>query len=155
MVYIVFFDGVCNLCNNSVDFIIKRDVGRKFRYTSLQSEFANKVLKEHGVDTSTMQTIMLLKEGELFYRSDAVLEIARELPAPWPVFYIFKIVPRFIRDACYKLISQNRYSWFGQRDTCRIPTAEERELFLEDGVLPSAENAKLQPPNIKKATSSN
>lgn len=131
MAHIVFFDGVCNLCNKSVDFILKRDHHRKFRYASLQSSIADNMLGEKGVDTSDIRTIILLKDQKIFYKSDAVLEIARDLRPPWPVLYIFKLVPRFIRDAMYNLISKNRYNWFGKRDTCRIPTTEEKDLFLE------------------------
>ncbi len=132
MSHIVFFDGVCNLCNGAVDFIINRDPHRKFRYASLQSELAKKVLTERGVNTNSMLTMILLKDNQLLYRSDAALEIARELSMPWPAFYVFKVIPRFIRDSIYNLVSRNRYRWFGKRDTCRIPTDAERGLFLEE-----------------------
>ena len=89
-----------------------------------------------------MNTIILLKNEKIYYRSNAVLEIARELRSPWPMFYVFKIVPRFIRDWVYGIVSQNRYSWFGKRETCRVPTAEERALFLEEIEPPTAVNYK-------------
>ena len=144
MAHIVFFDGVCNLCNNSIDFIIKRDHRRKFRYASLQSSFARDLLDDKGVDTSSMRTIVLLKNHRVFYKSDAALEIARDLRAPWPMLYIFKLVPRFIRDSLYNLVSKNRYKWFGKRDTCRVPTDEEKDLFLEEMGKASSVNPKPQ-----------
>jgi predicted DCC family thiol-disulfide oxidoreductase YuxK len=144
MAHIVFFDGVCNLCNKSVDFILKRDHKLKFRYASLQSDFAIKLLGDKGVDTSSMRTIILLKDQKVFFKSDAVLEIARDLRAPWPALYIFKLVPRFIRDGLYNLISKNRYNWFGKRDTCRVPTDEEKKLFLEGKENASSVNPKRQ-----------
>ena len=149
MAHIIFFDGVCNLCNSSIDFIINRDASRNFRYAPLQSTFAKKLLKENQVDTNSMTTMVLLKNDRLYFRSDAALEIARDLTFPWPVFYIFKIIPRFIRDWVYGLVSRNRYSWFGKRDTCRVPTAEEKSLFLEEVEKPSAATAKSQLPTSK------
>jgi predicted DCC family thiol-disulfide oxidoreductase YuxK len=129
---IIFFDGVCNLCNGSVDFILKRDPKETFRFASLQSPIAKDLLKRESVDLNNMRTIILLNNGKIFYRSNAILEILRQLTAPWPVFYVFKLVPRFIRDGLYNLISKYRYSWFGKRDTCRIPSAGERARFLEE-----------------------
>lgn len=129
---IIFFDGVCNLCNGSVDFILKRDPKETFRFASLQSSIAKDLLKRESVDLNNMRTIILLNNGKVFYRSNAILEILRQLTAPWPVFYVFKLVPRFIRDGLYNLISKHRYSWFGKRDTCRIPSVGERARFLED-----------------------
>lgn len=129
---IIFFDGVCNLCNGSVDFILKRDPKETFRFASLQSSIAKNLLKRESVDLNNMRTIILLNNGKVFYRSNAILEILRQLTAPWPVFYVFKLVPRFIRDGLYNLISKHRYSWFGKRDTCRIPSAGERARFLEE-----------------------
>ena len=141
MVHIVFFDGVCNLCNWSVDFIIKRDIRRKFRYASLQSDFAIGILDEKGADRTSMGTIMLLKNDQIYTRSNAVLEILRDLCWPWPILYIFKVVPGFIRDAIYKFISSNRYRWFGKQDTCRVPSAGEKDLFMEK----PAESSQLSP----------
>lgn len=129
---IVFFDGVCNLCNRSVDFILKRDSKKIFRFVSLQSKIANDLLEMEGVYAQNMRTIILLKNGKIFYRSSAILEIVRQLTAPWPLLYVFKLVPRFVRDGLYNLVSKNRYSWFGKRDTCRVPSIDERARFLEE-----------------------
>lgn len=149
MTYIVFFDGVCNLCNNSVDFILKRDPHGKFKFASLQSEAAAELLEQHGVDKDIMHTIVLLKNDKVYFRSNAILEIARDLRNPWPLLYIFKLVPGFIRDVVYKFISNNRYRWFGKRDTCRVPTDEERDRFLEQKTDVSSVNNKSQIPNPK------
>jgi predicted DCC family thiol-disulfide oxidoreductase YuxK len=136
---VVFFDGVCNLCNQSVDFIIKRDTGNNFLFASLQSEAARSLLKNKSIDLQSIRTIILLKDGKTFYRSDAILEIVRQLSAPWPLLYVFKIVPRFIRDGMYNLVSKHRYNWFGKQDTCRVPSKEERARFLEEenGISPN------------------
>lgn len=129
---VVFFDGVCNLCNWSVDFIIKRDTEGVFKFASLQSDVAKGLLDEHrSIVDNGMRTIVLLKNDRLYYRSDAVLEICRDLSNPWPLLSMFKVIPRFIRDAVYRIISKNRYRWFGQRNTCRVPTVEEQQRFLE------------------------
>lgn len=129
---VVFFDGVCNLCNQSVDFIIKRDTSKNFRFASLQSEAARSLLKNKSIALQSIQTIILLKDGKSLYQSDAILEIVRELSAPWPLLYVFKIVPRFIRDGMYNLVSKHRYNWFGKQDSCRVPSKEERARFLEE-----------------------
>jgi len=129
---VIFFDGVCNLCNKSIDFILKRDSSKNFRFASLQSEAAKSLLKNKSIDLQSIRTIILLKDGKTFYRSDAILEIVRQLSAPWPLLYVFKIVPRFIRDGMYNLVSKHRYNWFGKQDTCRVPSKEERARFLEE-----------------------
>ena len=142
MPQIIFFDGVCNLCNNSVDFIMRRDNRRVFRYAPLQWGYAQNLLQDYQVDTSAMSTIILLKNEKVYNRSNAALEIARDLRFPWPLLYAFKIVPRFIRDWVYDIVSRNRYNWFGKKDTCRVPTAEESSLFLEGERLPTTTNTK-------------
>ena len=132
---IVFFDGVCNLCNNSVDFIIRRDHKARFTFASLQSQVAQKLLEKHQFSTSELTTMVLLKEGKIYTHSSAALEICRHLNGGWPVLYVFKIVPPFIRDAVYGWISKNRYRWFGKRDTCRVPEPHEKVRFLDNGPL--------------------
>ena len=129
---VIFFDGVCNLCNWSVDFVIRRDSGKTFKYASLQSAYARQALAGKAIDLDSMQSIVLLKADQVYTQSDAVLEIARNLRFPWPLFYVFRIVPRFIRDGLYSWISKNRYRWFGRESTCRVPTPEERSMFLEE-----------------------
>jgi predicted DCC family thiol-disulfide oxidoreductase YuxK len=129
---VIFFDGVCNLCNWSVDFVIRRDSGKTFKYSSLQSAYARQALAGKGIDLGSMQSIVLIKDNQVYTQSDAVLEIARGLRFPWPLFYPLRMIPRFIRDGLYRWISKNRYRWFGKESTCRVPTPEERSVFLED-----------------------
>lgn len=127
---VVLFDGVCNLCNSSINFIIDRDSKQLFRYASLQSAFGQQVKQEFG-HAADLDSVLLLKEGKLFEKSDAALEIARQLDGFWSILSIFKIIPKPIRDAVYSWIAQNRYRWFGKQDACRIPTPELKALFLD------------------------
>ncbi len=128
----VFFDGVCNLCNGAVQFILDRDRHALFRFAPLQSDAATKILSERGVviDQGAMDSVILIEGDRLYQRSDAALRIARRLDAPWPAAYVLIIVPRFVRDAVYKLIARHRYRWFGRTETCRVPTPELRARFL-------------------------
>ena len=128
---VIFFDGVCNLCNGAVAFIIKRDPKRKFRFAPLQSGAGQAFLKTHGKATESFDTIILKEGGRWYSHSDAALRIARGLSGAWPLVYGFIILPRFLRDAVYRLIARNRYKWFGKQDACMIPTPELRELFLD------------------------
>ncbi len=127
---VVLFDGVCNLCNGSVNFIIDRDPDGYFRFASLQSEEAEAIMRSAGISDETLESIVLVEGGRVFRRSDAVLRIARKLKGPWSALALFTVVPRPIRDRVYDWIARNRYRWFGKRDTCRIPTPELRARFL-------------------------
>ena len=129
---LVLFDGVCNLCNGAVQFIIDRDRTTRFRFAALQSDRAAKIIEERGltVRTDEPDSVMLIEDGKVYDRSDAALRIARELDGIWPVFYAFIVVPRFLRDAVYKFIARHRYAWFGKTETCRVPTPELRARFL-------------------------
>lgn len=127
---LILFDGVCNLCNNSVDFIIRRDKKGIFLFTSLQSETGQEILKHFQLPSQDFETVLLLREGRMYKKSGAALRIARHLNAPWPVLYVFIWLPAFIRDFFYDLIAKNRYKLFGKKDSCRLPTAEERSLFI-------------------------
>lgn len=126
---VILFDGVCNLCSASVRFVIRRDKQVKFRFASLQSEFAKKRLPEMKGDG--MKTIVLLKSGRTYFRSDAALEISRELAGLWPALYAFKIIPLFLRDFIYNFISRNRYRWFGKKEECWIPAPEWSARFVD------------------------
>ena len=128
---IILFDGLCNLCNSSVQFIIKRDSKRQFKFASLQSSFGRKKLHAFGLSANELYSIILVNEESYLQKSDAALEIAKHLQQPWPLFYGFKIVPRFFRDWIYDLIAKNRYSWFGKKDSCMIPTQELKSRFIE------------------------
>lgn len=128
---IIFFDGVCNLCNASVNYVIDHDKRKSFAFASLQSPFAMETLKAYGIDNEKLESLVLKKGNTVYRKSSAALEIARELDGLWPLLYILRIIPEFVRDFIYDLIAKNRYSWFGKRDSCRIPTPELKERFLD------------------------
>lgn len=128
---IIFFDGVCNLCNSSVNFVIDRDPEAKFTFAPLQSDFANDTLKSTNVDSHDLESIIFLSNGKFYSRSRAALEIANKMKGIWPMLYVFIIVPRFVRDFIYNWIAKNRYKWFGKRESCRIPTPELKARFVD------------------------
>jgi len=128
---IIVFDGVCNFCNSTVQFIIKRDTQTKFKFAALQSRKGYELLKKHGLKVDELDTVVLLKKRIVYLRSDAALQIAKELDMPWKILVIFKIIPKFIRDLLYDVFAKHRYHWFGKRDKCLIPTQELRQRFLE------------------------
>ncbi len=124
----IVFDGVCNLCNRSVDWVIIRDVQRRFRYVPLQSE-AGKFLRRQFALPEIQETILLIQNGQILAGSDAVLQIAGELRFPWKMLKLLRIIPHRFREKIYRWIARNRYHWFGQRESCRLPTPEEAALF--------------------------
>ena len=131
MNHVVFFDGVCNLCSESVQFIIKNDHKNQFKFSSLQSEFAQKTLTNKNItEISDSRTIILLTNNNTYTKSSAVLRIARFLKFPFNLLYIFIIIPPFIRNAVYDFVSKNRYRWFGKSENCRLPSPEERARFI-------------------------
>lgn len=125
---IVFFDGVCGLCNRSVDFLLWIDKKRKLRFTPIQGETAQTHLPPDRRDN--LDTIIFLCNGRLYFRSDAILMILRTLGGFWSVFVLGYLMPRGIRNWLYDRIASNRYRWFGKKDTCRLPTLQERASFL-------------------------
>jgi len=127
---IILFDGVCNLCNNAVDFVIKRDKKDRFKFGALQDAASKSILKENKINQDYIDSIILVRGDQIFYKSKAALEIAKNLSGLWPVLVVFNIVPSFIRDPIYDWIARKRYSWFGKKETCRIPTPEEKQKFL-------------------------
>ena len=129
--FIVVFDGVCNLCTASVQFIIKRDSKHRFKFCSFQSNFAQEILSDHSINFIEPESILLITKQGILYESDAALTIARHLSGAWPMLYVFKILPRFIRDSIYKWIARNRYRFFGKKNACWIPTPELRGRFLD------------------------
>jgi predicted DCC family thiol-disulfide oxidoreductase YuxK len=128
---VVLFDGECNLCSGAVQFILKRDPAGKFRFASLQSDTGRQLLSKRDLDVQGLQTIVLIKGENCFTKSDAALEIARNLSGLWPVLYAFKILPRFIRNPVYDWIARNRYRWFGKRETCWLPSDKWKARFLD------------------------
>ena len=127
---IVFFDGVCGLCNAIVDWIMARDPIGRFRFAPLQGSTAAQVLSEH--ERADLNTIVILKKRRLFRRSDAVVEILLDLGRPWRTLgFALRFTPRFVRDLGYRAVAKSRYRIFGKLDACRLPTAEERKRFLD------------------------
>ena len=125
---ILFFDGECNLCNGTVDFLIRRDHGRHLHFASLQGDTAKKLLPQNvreGLDT-----VVLWRDGVLFRRSSAVLRAVATMGGLWLLTKVFLLVPAFIRDWFYDCVAKNRFKWFGRRDSCRLPLPEERAFFL-------------------------
>ena len=127
---VILFDGVCNLCNRSVQFVIKHDPEGKFMFTSLQSESGQKLLKEYKLPANEFNSFILLENGRAYTRSTGALKVARRLKSGWKLLYGFIIVPRFIRDPVYNWIARNRYRWFGKTETCMIPSPELTNRFL-------------------------
>jgi len=126
----VLFDGVCNLCNGAVNFILDRDNG-EFRFAALQSGAGRRLIEERGRSAEDLSTMVLIEGERVYTRSSAALRIARRLRAPWKWLYVFIIVPRPLRDAVYNLAARRRYRWFGKREECRMPTPELKGRFLE------------------------
>jgi len=127
---IILFDGVCNLCNSSVQFIIKRDKKKRFLFTSLQSDASRDILLQFQLKNSELDSILLIENGKIYQKSDAILKIVRHLDGLWKMSYGFIIIPKFIRDFVYIIIAKNRYRWFGKREVCMIPTKELQMRFL-------------------------
>ena len=128
---VVLFDGVCNLCNGSVRFVIERDPRKHFQFAPLQSETATTLIGGLANPLAMPDSIVLVDDGRLYVRSTAALRIARRLRFPWPLLWVFMAVPRPLRDWVYDVIARHRYGWFGKRDTCMVPTKEIRDRFLE------------------------
>ena len=134
---ILFYDGVCGLCNTLVQFLLKHDKHGRLRFASLQSDFAEKVLRRHGFDPKDLDTLHVVENYEqpnerLLQRSDAVLQAARELGGHWSVIAaIAKIVTRPLRDIAYRFVAQNRYRVFGKYETCMLPDPNQRSRFLD------------------------
>ncbi len=128
---IVLFDGVCNLCNASVNFIIDNDRKKHFRFAALQSKAGRAILKKFNFSATHIDTLVLVEGGKIYTRSDAALHIAKKLKPPLPLLFSLMFVPPFVRDAVYVTIAKNRYRWFGEREYCRVPAPELKDRFLD------------------------
>lgn len=128
---IILFDGVCNLCNGAVQFIIKHDKKDTFRFTALQSDLGKDICSYIGVDQTKIDSIILYNPGvAYYYKSSAAIEIAEELGGIYSLISIFKILPEKIRNYIYDYIAKNRYKWYGKKESCMIPTTELKDKFL-------------------------
>lgn len=126
---ILLFDGVCNFCNDSVNFIIRRDPDKKFRFAPLQSDFGIDMRKKYEI-ADDVDSVVLIENDQAYMHSTAVLRIAKNLGGIYSLAYVFIIFPSFIRDIFYKLFAKYRYRLFGQKDICMMPTPDVRERFL-------------------------
>lgn len=124
---VVLFDGVCNLCNQSIQLIIKRDKQDYFRFAALDSDYGRAMVSRYQVATDS---IVLIEKEQAYTQSDAALRIARRLSGIYPLLYAAMLIPKFIRDGIYRLIARNRYRWFGKRQSCWMPSAQLSKKFL-------------------------
>jgi predicted DCC family thiol-disulfide oxidoreductase YuxK len=127
---IILFDGICNLCNSSVQFIIKRDPTGYFKFASLQSETGQRLLKQYGV-SKQIDSLILIEKQKVYIKSSAALRICRKLDGFWKYLTILRVLPPFFRNFLYDVVAKNRYHWFGKRDSCMLPTAELKKRFLD------------------------
>ena len=127
---IILFDGVCNLCNGAVTYIIKRDKKNVFKFAALQSEIGQQLISKFNIDTSKVDSIIFIDGEKHYEKSSAALHIAKQLSGAYPLLFGFMVVPKFIRNSIYDYIAKNRYKWFGKKESCMIPTVELKSKFL-------------------------
>ena len=127
---IILFDGVCNLCNSSVQFVIKHDADKKFMFASLQSTAGQLLLKQFDLPLQDFNSFILIENEKIFLKSTAALMVAKQLKGAVKLLYGFIVVPPFIRNGAYNFIAKNRYKWFGKKDSCILPTPELKARFL-------------------------
>ena len=129
---IILFDGICNLCNAAVQFIIRHDKKDQFRFVALQSESGIAILKHIGIDAANIDSIVLYEPNiAYYYKSDAVLEVAKNIGGIYILAVIFKVFPKSFRNRIYDYVAKNRYKWYGKKDSCMIPTADLKAKFLD------------------------
>ena len=128
---IVLFDGVCNLCNGLVQFLVPRDPDGKFHFASLQSDVGQELLAEHGLPTDRLESVVVIEGDDCYVKSDAVLRIAAHLGGVYSLLPPFRALPRRLRDRAYDLVARRRYRWFGRKDQCMMPSGDVRSRFLE------------------------
>jgi predicted DCC family thiol-disulfide oxidoreductase YuxK len=127
---VILFDGVCNLCNGFVQFTIERDKDQYFKFASLQSDTAKEILASFGLDNQSLSTVILVENGQYYTKSTAGLTIISRFGGLWSLAKVLLILPKFIRDVVYDFIARNRYKWFGEKESCWIPTPELKKRFL-------------------------
>jgi predicted DCC family thiol-disulfide oxidoreductase YuxK len=128
---IVLFDGVCNLCMSTVQFLIKRDPNGYFTFASLQSEVGRTLLEAHGLKPDALDTFVLVEGSRCFTHSDAALRVAKHLSGYWSLLWVLSLIPKPIRNWGYTVIARNRYRWFGRRETCMVPSQDILHRFLQ------------------------
>ena len=127
---IILFDGICNFCNSSINFVIDHDPEKHFKFVPLQSEIGQNILIKFHKNTKDFNSVILLKDNQLYEKSDAALEITKHLSGFWKYLSVFRILPTFFLNFFYDIVAKNRYRIFGKSDSCRMPTAELKERFL-------------------------
>ncbi|MFN5060417.1 MAG: thiol-disulfide oxidoreductase DCC family protein [Chloroflexota bacterium] len=132
MSIIVIFDGVCNLCNGVVRWIIPRDPAHRIRFAALQSAVGQRLLHKHAIDINTLDSVIVIDGDTVFVESDAALRICHSLRWPWPILRHLRIIPRAWRDAIYRWVARNRYRWFGRREQCMLPSPTQKQRFIDD-----------------------
>lgn len=134
---VVLFDGICNLCERSVQLVVRNDRAARFRFAPLQSDVAARLLKQHEDNHEELSSMVLIERGQLFRKSRAALRVARQMDGLWPLMYYgFAWIPLFIADPVYDFIGRRRYRWFGEKSECWVPTEDLRSRFLSDSVDP-------------------
>jgi len=129
---ILLFDGVCNLCNASVLFVIRRDKKKEIKYAAIQSKQGKMLLQQYHIEEAYLGSLIFIEDGKAYLKSTGALRLCKYLKGWWPAFYLFIFVPPFIRNAVYDFVAKNRYQWFGKKETCMVPTVELKSLFLDD-----------------------
>lgn len=127
---VILFDGVCNLCNSSINLIIKNDKKDVFRFASLQSDFGQNLLSKYYLDSNIIDSIVLIDKNHCYTKSSAALRISKNMSGAYPLLFGFIIIPPFIRNWVYDYIAKNRYKWYGKKESCMIPTPELKDKFL-------------------------
>ena len=127
---IILFDGICNLCNSSVTYILRFDKRKKFRFASMQSDAGQKLISNFETVTELPESILLIEKQKVYSESTAALKIAKQLQFPISLLYAFILIPKFLRDPVYRWVARNRYRWFGKKESCMLPTEEMKERFL-------------------------
>lgn len=128
---LILFDGTCNLCQGSVQFVLKHEKAPWYSFASLQSDTGQRVLEQYHLPQDSFRSFVLVENGKLYTQSTAALKVTRKLRGAWPLLYCFMIVPAFVRNVVYNIIARNRHKWFGKTESCMLPTPELKERFLE------------------------
>jgi len=128
---LILFDGVCNLCNAWVRFVIRHDPAGVFRFGAQQSAIGQAIIEQHLSGASQLSSVILIEDNSIYTESDAILHIFARVSPPWSWIALLRIIPRPLRDACYRFIVRHRYQWFGRTEVCQIPSADVRSRFVE------------------------
>lgn len=128
---LILFDGVCNLCAGTVQFVIRHERAPVFRFASIQSDLGRRIFSEHNLPVENAQSILVTSGDRILSKSDAIIEIVRHLKWPWRIGVLLSLLPRILRDWGYSIVANNRYQWFGKKDSCMIPTEDIKARFLE------------------------